>query len=193
MKTCIFGGTFDPPHIGHLLIAQTKIESENFDRFIFLPAYLSPIKQGRKMSAPEKRLKMLDMALINNDNFEISDFEIKKGDISYTIDSIKHFKDELNIEKKDFYFLMGSDTLMDFHNWKNPKDILDLCNIIVATRPGFTPSNIPQWVLDRVNFANIPQFEISSTNIIARWRADKTIRYMVTKEVWDFINENGLY
>ena len=88
---------------------------------------------------------------------------------------------------------MGSDTLMDFHNWKNPKEILDLCNIIVATRPGFTPSNIPQWVLDRVHFANIPQFEISSTNIRARWRDDKTIRYMVTKEVWDFINENGLY
>ena len=114
-------------------------------------------------------------------------------DSSYTIDSIKYFRDELNIEKKDLYFLMGSDTLMDFHNWKNPKEILDLCNIIVATRPGFTPSNIPQWVLDRVHFANIPQFEISSTNIRARWRADKTIRYMVTKEVWDFINENGLY
>ena len=136
---------------------------------------------------------MLDMALLNNDNFEISDFEIKKGDISYTIDSIKYFTDELNIEKKDLYFLMGSDTLMDFHNWKNPKDILNLCNIIVATRPGFTPSNIPQWVLDRVHFANIPQFEISSTNIRARWREDKTIRYMVTKEVWDFINKNGLY
>tara|TARA_Y100000748_G_scaffold219815_1_gene184825 strand:+ start:2860 stop:3441 length:582 start_codon:yes stop_codon:yes gene_type:complete len=193
MKTCIFGGTFDPPHIGHLLIAQTIIESENFDRLIFLPAHLSPVKRGREMSPPEKRLKMLRMALLNNDNFEISDFEIKKGDISYTIDSIKYFRDELKIEKNDLYFLMGSDTLMDFHNWKNPKEILDLCNIIVATRPGFTPSNIPQWVLDRVHFANIPQFEISSTNIRARWRADKTIRYMVTKEVWDFINKNGLY
>ena len=68
MKTCIFGGTFDPPHIGHLLIAQTIIESENFDRLIFLPAYLSPIKQGRKMSAPEKRLKMLDMADLDGSN-----------------------------------------------------------------------------------------------------------------------------
>ena len=77
MKTCIFGGTFDPPHIGHLLIAQTIIESENFDRLIFLPAHLSPVKRGREMSPPEKRLKMLTMALLNNDNFEISDFEIK--------------------------------------------------------------------------------------------------------------------
>ena len=105
MKTCIFGGTFDPPHIGHLLIAQTIIESENFDRLIFLPAYLSPVKQGREMSPPEKRLKMLDMALLNNDNFEISDFEIKKGDISYTIDSIKYFRDELILKKKTFTFL----------------------------------------------------------------------------------------
>jgi len=193
MKTCIFGGTFDPPHIGHLLIAQTIIESENFERLIFLPVYLSPVKQGRKISAPEKRLKMLNMALLNNDNFEISDFEIKKEDISYTIDSIRYFSEELSIDKKDLYFLMGSDTLMDFHNWKKPKEILDLCNIVVATRPGFTPSNIPQWVLDRVHFANIPQFEISSTNIRARWRDGKTIRYMVTKEVWDYINKDGLY
>mgnify|MGYP005721753315 FL=1 len=104
MKTCIFGGTFDPPHIGHLLIAQTIIESENFDRLIFLPAFLSPIKQGRMISPPEKRLKMLNMALINNDNFEISDFEIKKGDISYTVDSISYFSNEMKIDKKDLYF-----------------------------------------------------------------------------------------
>ena len=71
--------------------------------------------------------------------------------------------------------------------------IANILSLIVATRPGFTPSNIPQWVLDKVHFANIPQFEISSTNIRARWREDKTIRYMVTKEVWDFINKDGLY
>tara|TARA_Y100000758_G_scaffold91572_1_gene62747 strand:+ start:421 stop:1002 length:582 start_codon:yes stop_codon:yes gene_type:complete len=193
MKTCIFGGTFDPPHIGHLLIAQTIIESENFERLIFVPANISPAKKGKIISSSKKRLDMLNMALTGNENFEISDFEINKGDVSYTIDTITEFANTLNLDKKDLYFLMGSDTLGGFHNWKDPKKIMNLCNIIVAIRPGFTPSDIPQWILDEVHFANIPQFEISSTNIRARWRDGKTIRYMVPKEVWEYINKNGLY
>ncbi len=193
MKTCIFGGTFDPPHIGHLLIAQTIIESENFERLIFVPANISPAKKGKIISSSKKRLDMLNMALTGNENFEISDFEINKGDVSYTIDTITEFAHTLNLDKKDLYFLMGSDTLGGFHNWKDPKKIMNLCNIIVAIRPGFTSSDIPQWILDEVHFANIPQFEISSTTIRARWRDGKTIRYMVPKEVWEYINKNGLY
>ena len=103
MKTCIFGGTFDPPHIGHLLIAQTIIESENFDRLIFVPANISPAKQGKDISSSKKRLDMLNLALTNNDNFEISDFEINKGDVSYTIDTITEFAKNMGVEKKDLY------------------------------------------------------------------------------------------
>ena len=193
MKTCIFGGTFDPPHIGHLLIAQTVFESENFERLIFVPANISPAKKNEENSPPEERSKMLEIALINNPNFEISDLEINREGISYTVDTIKEFVNELKLDKKDLFFLMGSDTLKSFHTWKDPEKILSLCNIIVAIRPGFTPSDIPQWVLDSVRFANIPRFEVSSTNIRRRWREGKTIRYMVTKEVWEYIDEKDLY
>lgn len=193
MKTCIFGGTFDPPHIGHLLIAQTVFESENFERLIFVPANISPAKKNGDSSPPEERSKMLEMSLTNNPNFEISDLEIKREGISYTIDTIKEVADKLKLDKKDLFFLMGSDTLKSFHNWKNPEEIIKICNIIVAIRPGFTPSDIPQWVLDNVRFANIPRFEVSSTNIRRRWREGKTIRYMVPKEVWEYINEKELY
>ena len=193
MKTCIFGGTFDPPHIGHLLIAQTVFESENFERLIFVPANISPAKKNGDSSPPEERSKMLEIALINNPNFEISDLEINREGISYTVDTIKEFVNELKLDKKDLFFLMGSDTLKSFHIWKDPEKILSLCNIIVAIRPGFTPSDIPQWVLDSVRFANIPRFEVSSTNIRRRWREGKTIRYMVTKEVWEYIDEKDLY
>jgi len=193
MKTCIFGGTFDPPHIGHLLIAQTVFESENFERLIFVPANISPAKKNGNNSSPKERSRMLEIALINNPNFEISDLEIKREGVSYTVDTMKEFVDELKLDKKDLFFLMGSDTLKSFHNWKNPEEILNLCNIIVAIRPGFTPSDIPQWVLDSVRFANIPRFEVSSTNIRRRWREGKTIRYMVTKEVWEYIDEKDLY
>ena len=136
---------------------------------------------------------MLEMSLTNNPNFEISDLEIKREGISYTIDTIKEVADKLKLDKKDLFFLMGSDTLKSFHNWKNPEKIIKICNIIVAIRPGFTPSDIPQWVLDNVRFANIPRFEVSSTNIRRRWREGKTIRYMVPKEVWEYINEKELY
>ncbi len=193
MKTCIFGGTFDPPHIGHLLIAQTVFESENFERLIFVPANISPAKKNGDSSPPEERSKMLEMSLTNNPNFEISDLEIKREGISYTIETIKEVANKLKLDKKDLFFLMGSDTLKGFHSWKNPEEILKICNIIVAIRPGFTPSDIPQWVLDNVRFANIPRFEVSSTNIRRRWREGKTIRYMVPKEVWEYINEKELY
>ena len=193
MKTCIFGGTFDPPYIGHLLIAQTVFESENFERLIFVPANISPAKKNGDSSSPNERSKMLEIALINNPNFEISDLEIKREGISYTIDTIREFVDDLKLDKEDLFFLMGSDTLKSFHTWKDPEEILNLCNIIVAIRPGFTPSDIPQWVLDNVRFANIPRFEVSSTNIRRRWREGKTIRYMVTKEVWEYIDEKDLY
>ena len=136
---------------------------------------------------------MLEMSVTNNPNFEISDLEIKREGISYTIDTIKEVADKLKLDKNNLFFLMGSDTLKGFHNWKNPEEIIKLCNIIVAIRPGFTPSDIPQWVLDNVRFANIPRFEVSSTNIRRRWREGKTIRYMVPKEVWEYINEKELY
>ena len=193
MKTCIFGGTFDPPHIGHLLVAQTVFESEHFERLIFVPANISPTKKNGDSSSPKTRLKMLEMSLINNTNFEISDIEIKREGVSYTVDTLEEFVNSLNLDKKDLFFLMGSDTLRSFHTWKDPEKIMELCNIIVAIRPGFTPSDIPQWILDNVRFANIPRFEVSSTNIRARWREGKTIRYMVPKEVWEYINENELY
>lgn len=193
MKVCLFGGTFDPPHIGHLLIAQTVIESENFDKFIFVPANLTPNKVNKLFTDPLIRKEMLELAIKDNPNFDLSDYEIKKGDISFTVETIKFFATEMGLEKENLYFLMGSDTLQDFHNWEQPREIIKYCNILVATRPGFRPSNIPQWVLDSVHFANIPQFEISSSEIRRRWKENKTIRYMVTREVWEFINQNNLY
>ncbi len=191
MRICLFGGTFDPPHIGHLLIAQTVCEAEHFDKIIFIPAYQPPHKT--EITPVDDRLKMLKIAVKGNPNFEISDIEIKRGGVSYTIDTVKAVKKELGTDKKDLFYLIGSDSLLNFHNWKDPKNILDECQVIVAIRPGFRPSDIPSWILHRIQFANIPRFEISSSNIRHRWVENKTIRYMVTLPVWDYINENNLY
>ena len=191
MKICIFGGTFDPPHIGHLLAAQTVCEAERFDKILFIPAYQTPNKID--VTPVENRLDMLKIAVESNPNFEISDVELERKGISYTIDTIKIIKKEQGLNKKDIFYLIGSDSLLEFHKWKEPKEILNECQVIVAIRPGFRPSDIPAWILHNIQFANIPRFEISSTIIRHRWVENKTIRYLVTLPVWNYINENGLY
>jgi nicotinate-nucleotide adenylyltransferase len=193
MKKCIFGGTFDPPHIGHLLIAQTICEAEEFDKIIFVPALKNPHKSVGVISPIEKRLKMLEIAVEGNPHFEISDIEIKRGGISYSLDTIRHIKKEQNLKCEELYFLIGSDILNDFHKWHEPLKILEECQVIVALRPGFQPSSVPNWILSEIQFANIPRFELSATQIRKRWKENKTIRYMVTQSVWEFINENSLY
>ena len=191
MKICLFGGTFDPPHIGHLLIAQTVCEAEYFDKILFIPAYQPPHKT--EITPIKYRLEMLQIAIEGNPNFEISNMEIKRQGVSYSIDTIRAIKEETGSDINDTFYLIGSDSLLDFDNWKDSKAILNECQVIVAIRPGFRPSDIPSWILHRIQFANIPRFEISSSNIRHRWVENKTIRYMVTLPVWDYINENNLY
>lgn len=191
MKVCLFGGTFDPPHIGHLLIAQTVCEAENFDKVLFIPTHEPPHKKVK--TSIGDRLNMLHIAVDGNPNFEISDVEIDRGGVSYTIDTLEMIKKDNQNSKNELFYLIGSDSLLEFHKWKEPRKILDECQVVVAIRPGFRPSDIPAWILHRIQFANIPRFEISSTNIRHRWVEDKTIRYMVTLPVWDYINEHKLY
>ena len=191
MKICLFGGTFDPPHIGHLLIAQTVFEEETFDKILFIPAYNPPHKKD--ITSVEKRVDMLRLAVEENPNFDISDTEIDRKGISYSIDTIESIKANMNLNRDNCYFLIGSDTLLNFHTWKEPKTILDGCQVIVAIRPGFRPSDLAPWIMHNVHFANIPRFEISSKTIRNRWAENKTIRYMVTLPVWDYINKNNLY
>ena len=191
MRICIFGGTFDPPHIGHLLVAQTVCEEEKFDKILFMPANEPPHKKN--ISRVEDRLAMLRFAIEGNPNFEISDMEIKRGGISYTIDTLKDIKSSFIKEEDELSYLIGSDSLLELSQWKEPEEILNNCNVVVAIRPGFRPSDIPAWILQRIQFANIPRFQISSSNIRIRWRENKTIRYMVTLSVWEYINQNKLY
>ncbi len=191
MRICLFGGTFDPPHIGHLLIAQTVCEAENFDKVIFIPANKTPNK--KVVTDQKSRVEMLELAVEGNPNFEISDLEIRRGGISYTIDTLKAYKDQLADKDDDLFYLLGSDSLLDLKNWKEPKEILNESQVIVAIRPGFRPSDIPSWLIHNIQFANIPRFEISSSNIRKRWTENKTIRYMVTLPVWEYINRYSLY
>tara|TARA_B110000438_G_scaffold60355_1_gene60555 strand:- start:3925 stop:4512 length:588 start_codon:yes stop_codon:yes gene_type:complete len=191
MKICIFGGTFDPPHIGHLLIAQTVCEVEDFDKILFVPAYSPPHKN--QITDIEHRINMVKIAIRDNPKFEYSDVDVIRKGTSYTFDTIVDIKKRMNVSKDEIYYLIGSDSLIDFKNWKKPRKILREAKVIVAIRPGFSPSDIPHWILQEVHFANIPRFELSSSTIRSRWIKDLTIRYMVTLPIWDYINKNKLY
>ena len=193
MKVCLFGGTFDPPHLGHLIIAQTIFEAENFDQIVFVPAYQPPHKNGMKISPVDQRLEMLNIAIKENPNFIMSDLEIERKGLSYSVDTIMEYKKQNNLNSNELFYLMGSDSLRQFKKWKDPKMIIDESRVIVAIRPGFRPSDIPNWILAKIQFASIPRIEISSTTIRERWVNDKTIRYMVTESVWQYINKNKLY
>ena len=190
-KVCLFGGTFDPPHIGHLLVAQTVAEAEDFEKIIFILSNQPPLKND--FSKVDHRLSMLKMAVAGNPKFDISEIDIDRGGVSFTIDTIKEYKKIENLNSKEIYYLLGSDSLINFHKWEQAKDILNECQVLVAIRPGFRPSSIPSWVLKKIQFANIPRFEISSTTIRKRWAEDKTIRYMVTQPVWEYVNAHKLY
>lgn len=193
MKVCLFGGTFDPPHLGHLIIAQTIFEAENFDQIVFVPAYQPPHKNGMKISPVDQRLEMLKIAISENPNFIMSDLEVQRKGLSYSIDTIIDYKKQNNLNSDELFYLMGSDSLKQFKKWKDTKKIIDECRVIVAIRPGFRPSDIPNWILAKIQFASIPRIEISSTTIRDRWIDNKTIRYMVTESVWQYINKNKLY
>ena len=192
MKLCLFGGTFDPPHVGHLIIAETIQESEKFDRIVFVPASNPPHKE-RSISPIEDRLEMLRLTLVNNDHFDVSDIEIERGGVSYTVETVKETKGKFNLNSEGIYFLIGSDSLLDFHSWMEYESILNECTVIVALRPGFRPSRIDPKILSQIRFANIPQIEVSSSQIRHRVKSGLTIRYMVPDSVWDFINKKGMY
>lgn len=193
MKVCLFGGTFNPPHVGHLIIGETVRELENFDKMIFIPAFIPPHKDESNISAVEERLTMLRLCLDKNEKFELSDVEIKRETISYTIETIRELKSRYNLDRNHIYFLMGSDSLLEFHQWKNHEEILSECKVLVAARPGFRSRKISTAILSKVRFTNVPQIEVSSSQIRERIRRGLTVRYMVPDRVWEYIQRKGLY
>ena len=193
MKVCLFGGTFDPPHIGHLIIGETIKEAENIDRMILIPAFIPPHKKFSYLSSIKERQKMLQLSLEKNSHLEISDVEVKRESISYTINTIHELKSLYNLDKNHIYFLMGSDSLMEFHQWKDYKEILMQCQVLVAARPGFYSNQISQKILSNIRFIEAPQIEISSSLIRERIRHGLTIRYMVPDRLWEYIQKKGLY
>ena len=193
MSICLFGGTFDPPHIGHLIIADYVISNLEIEKILFVPASIPPHKPIDAYSPAAMRIEMLQLALRDTPAFGISTAEINRIGVSYSVDTIRQFQKEMNLSKEDTYFLIGSDNLIEFNNWKDPMEILSLARVIVAPRPSFTDDMIQKEFLLHVRFLDCPQMNVSSSMIRNRVREGKSIRYLVTPEVLNYIQINRLY
>lgn len=184
-KIGLLGGTFDPPHIGHLAIADEVIERLNLDEIWFIPSAEPPHKEKANVSA-EDRVAMLSAAIIDQPLFKINNIELERKGRSYTIDTIKSLK--LAYPNVNFYFIIGADMVEYLPNWYQIDQLVELIQFVGVKRPEYqldTP--FPVILLD------VPGLDISSTLIRDRLKMNRTVRYLIPESVLAVIKERGLY
>ncbi len=187
MKIGLFGGTFDPVHIGHLLMARTAMEQMGLDRVIFIPSCVPPHKKMPPLFTAEDRIKMIQRALKGIAGFELSDFEISKGGKSYSVDTVRHFCSVCPGAK--LFFIVGGDAVKQLDTWKDIETIKKLCSFVSVNRPGY-PRGEEKLKYHAVTMNGI---EMSSTEIRKRILSGKTIQFLVPDRVLDYIRERHLY
>lgn len=186
-KLGIYGGTFDPIHLGHLIIAQSFVEQFLLDKCFFVPTKVSPFKTDIKpFFTDAERIKMIELSIANNPKFEIDLFEINNTEISYTINTVKYFNHAY--PETELFLLIGYDQAINFDKWKESNLIQELANVVVAKRYNlFGTSHKAIHLKDSFAILNNPLIGISSTIIRDRIEARKSIQYLVADDVWKFI------
>ncbi len=200
MRIGIFGGSFDPVHYGHLLLAEMCREQCELDEVRLVPAAIPPHKQGKGRAADEHRLEMLNLAVGGHQSIVAWDVELQRGGVSYTIDTLRTLRAEQ--PEDELFFLMGADSLFDLPSWREPREICEIASIVVVNRPGSADVDfsvlddiIPaerQAVLQRL-VVNMPQMGISSTEIRDRIATGRSIRFQTPRAVEQFIEAASLY
>lgn len=185
-KIGLFGGTFDPVHNGHLIIARSVCETLGLNSVIFIPSARPPHKNTDIMFSAEQRLRMLCLAVQKTPCFAVSDVEMTRKGLSYTIDTILEIKKTMQADT-DLIFIVGKDNLSDIESWKDPQAILEQCNIVVADRPDTAKKDNPEWLMKKVEIIKVPLIDISSSGIRRRIREKKSIRYLVPDSIADII------
>ncbi len=191
MHIGLFGGTFDPVHTGHLIIAETIRCNMNLDKVIFIPAAVPPHKQGRDITPAKDRIEMLHLAVNNHDCFQVSDYEIRQGGLSFTVDTVVHFQE--TYPENRFCLIIGSDSLHEIQTWKDPEKIFRLLPVAVAVRPGFDLKNFRSGFVRKSRSVQTPLIQISSTYIREATAANRSIRYLVPESVENYIQQRNLY
>jgi len=187
----VFGGTFDPPHVGHLLLAADAREALQLDRLIFIPAGTQPFKLGTPpVASGQDRLEMVRLAVADDANYAVDDAEINRRGLSYTVDTLEHLSERF--KGAQLFLLMGQDALAGFPQWRNPERIRELATLAAMERSG-TPGPRSEVAAEGVVTVSTRRVDVSSTEIRERRRAKKSIKGFVPESVERFIEARGLY
>ncbi len=185
----IFGGSFDPIHIGHLITIQYVLEKRNLDKIIFIPSHISPLKTDKQTTEDIHRLNMVNLAIESFPYFQSSDYEIRKGNISYTLNTLNEIKKTYN----NIELIIGFDNLIVFDKWNKPDEILKLAKVVVMKRNIDMLTEIKTKYFDSVVVIDTPNIEISSTEIRERVKKGLPIDFLVPEKVKEYISKQGLY
>ncbi len=197
LRIGILGGTFDPVHMGHLVLAETARDTLRLDQVYFVPAADPPHKQGKVIAKKADRLAMLELALASNPAFNVSLIDLERPGPHYTADMVELVRKRLAPED-ELWFLMGLDSLIDFPNWQEPDRIRRTARLAAATRPRYeinwSPLEIAlPGIMQEVTLLPMPGVSIASQNIRRKIQHGSSIRYLVPETVQDYMIEKGLY
>lgn len=198
MRLGIFGGTFDPVHYGHLLVAEQCREQCRLDAVWFIPAGLPPHKMAQTIAGGKARAEMLDLAIAGHDRFRVDRRELERTDPCYTVETLAALASE--DPSRELFFVLGADSLADFPTWREPARIVELARLAVVNRGGSAPADLSGLrqalgpaVESRIDFVTIPGIDVSSTDIRQRVREGLSIRFMTPRAVECYLQTHRLY
>ena len=187
MRVGLLGGTFDPPHIGHLIAAQDVLVALGLDRVLFIPAHAPPHKRSRAITPAAIRLEMLEAAIGDDARFGVDTLELERKGISYTVDTLRELRERE--PRWELYLLLGTDQARDLGSWREPAEIVRLARLVVMARDGVASVSLP-WPAETVGVTRI---DVSSTGVRNRMAEGRPIRYVVPDGVLRVIEREGLY
>jgi nicotinate-nucleotide adenylyltransferase len=196
MRTGVLGGTFNPPHIAHLICAQEAMGELGLKRVLFVPARIPPHKQVNHEPGAEHRLELCRRAVAGDARFEASDLELRRAGPSYTVDTLQQLR--THAPHDELVLILGGDIAAGLPDWHMPERVLELATVAIAKRRGTSRGEIDRALAslpggERARFFTMPRIGISSTMLRRRVRAGRSIRYLVTEPVREYIDAHGLY
>jgi nicotinate-nucleotide adenylyltransferase len=200
-RVCLYGGSFNPIHCGHLIVARAVAEHLALQRVVLLPSLQPPHKGDRQLAGAAHRAEMVRLAISGEPLFELSDFDLARPGPSYTIETVQHFRAALGAGT-ELFWLIGGDSLNDLITWHRAGELVDACRIVTAHRPGWDAVNwqalrsvLTDAQVDRLqnDVVPAPRIEISSTEIRRRIGEGRSIRYLVPDPVLEYIHRTGVY
>jgi nicotinate-nucleotide adenylyltransferase len=198
MSIGILGGTFDPIHLGHLLLAETAREALALQRVLFVPAGDPPHKQSDAKTQAHHRQAMVELAIAGNSCFELSLVDLERPGPHYTTDTVRLLRHQYHLSPDECFFIIGGDSLVDLPTWHNALELISLCRLIVSHRPGYQPDlskleeRLP-GLSHRLDWVEMPALGLESSTIRRRIRGGRSIRYQVIDTVCEYIQKHRLY